>query len=692
MGGFLHSRYRNLILSLIIFLILITALFGFNYRAMSQASYNASVLDGVGELSDEFYNLNLHTQKWQIAQTPEEKRTAMNAVITSRRIIDKYMELFATGGDYHYPDGRVLYIPKLEDDIDSANYQELKVWLDDYEKQLDALSVDGDVAPLAQHIYTSKDRLYRLFDNIWTHQIEESQHWGKQAKTTLLAGIVLVFLYLSWFVFYFLRKLSQSDDTLRDARRQTSNILSTVKEGLFLIDKDFVISDAYSKSLESILHRQDIAGHTLLDLLKDMISSQDINATKMFIKQLYNWWVVPELIEDLNPLKKVRVGFLNEEGEPVVKYLSFTFLRVQAEDEDEDAEVEQIFVNVVDVTDSALLEQTLVSEKAQHDRQMEMMGYILNIDIRVLNQFIASTYERVDDMNEILRNDGQLHNKAQTLLRKMHALKGEASAIKMDSFVQLAERGETELTILRKQSMVAGQDFLGFAVVLNDLLDLTQFVEKLLERLAKVAQTQNQVHAEETLEMVDSQNVPQKGHWETYFTDYVKEVATRHGKNVSLNITGFDSISMSEQTKKFVQDVGIQLLKNAVVHGIETPEGRRAVGKTQTGQITLMLSHYGNQLRMSVIDDGAGVDVEALRQKAVDLGIVTAEAMAGVPDEKIYPLMFRSGLSTVTLSEDAGRGVGMDVVRDWVKVMNGKVQIDSKRGANTKITINFDPN
>lgn len=691
MGGFLHSRYRNLILSLIIFLLLIAALFGLNYRAVNQASYNASVLDGIGELSDEFYNLNLHTQKWQIAQTPEEKRTAMNAVITSRRIIDKYMELFATGGNYHYDDGRVLFIPKLEDQDDLAIYQELKTWLNDYEKQLDALAVDGDVAPLAQHIYSSKDSLYKLFDDLWTYQIEESQYWGKQAKMTLLAGIILVFLYLSWFVFYFLRKLSQSDNTLREARRQTSNILGTVQEGLFLIDRDFVISDAYSKNLETILHRQDIAGNTLLDLLQDMISSEDINATKMFIQQLYNWWVVPELIDDLNPLKKVRVGFLNEEGEPVVKYLSFTFLRVQEEDGDEDAEVEQIFVNVVDITDSALLEQTLVSEKAQHDRQLEMMGYILNIDIRILTQFITRTYERVDDMNEILRNDGQLHNKAQTLLRKMHALKGEASAIKMDSFVQLAERGETELTILRKQSTVSGQDFLGFAVVLNDLLDLTQFVEKLLERLANVAQTQSPTHEEEVIEMIKPQAVPQKGHWETYFTDYVKEVATRHGKNISLNVTGFDDIGMGEQTKKFVQDVGIQLLKNAVVHGIETPEGRRAVGKTQTGQITLMLSHYGNQLRMSAIDDGAGIDVDALRQKAVDLGIATAEAMAGVPDEKIYPLMFRSGLSTVTLSEDAGRGVGMDVVRDWVKVMNGKVQIDSKRGANTKITINFDP-
>lgn len=697
MGGLIHSRYKNLFFSLIVFVFLITMLLGLNYYATNQSLHYTNVNDGVGKLSDEFYNLNLHTQRWQIAQTPEEQKTAMNAVITSHRAIDKYIELFGAGGDYYYDDGSVLSIVKLEDEKDIAIYNQIKSWEENYERQLNTLGADSDIAPLAKYIYDDKDQLYTLFDELWANQLDKGEYWAKFAKATLIIGVILMFLYLAWFLFYFLKKIGQSDDDIKKARRQTANILDTVQEGLFLIDKDFVVAEAYSKNLETILHRRDIAGRTLLDLLKDMIGSQELAETKLFIEQLHNPWVVSELIDDLNPLKKVRVGFLSEEGEPVVKYLSFSFLRVHEDNEDD---VKQIFVNVVDVTDSAVLEKTLESEKAQHDRQMEMMGHILNIDVHLLNRFIASTYERVNEMNEILRNEGQLHNKAQTLLRKMHALKGEASAIKMESFVKLAEKGETELAILRKQNTVVGQDFLGFAVVLNDVLDLTQFVEKLLDRLANVGQAQNQVQTEgfagvDTLvdNTQQAAEVPtSQAPWTAYFADYAQQVATRQGKQVTLNVTGFDEIAMSEKAMKFCQDVGIQLLKNAIAHGIETPEGRRQVGKNPVGQITLMLASYGNQLRMSIMDDGAGVDVDALRQKAVELGMATAEALANVPDSKLYPLIFRSGLSTAkTLSEDAGRGVGMDVVREWVKEMEGKVQVDSNRGMNTKITINFNP-
>lgn len=701
MGGLIRSRYKNLFFSLIVFVLLITTLLGLNYYATNQSLHYTNINDGVGKLSDEFYNLNLHTQRWQIAQTPEEQKMAMNAVITSHRTIDKYIELFGTGGDYYYDDGSVLSIVKLEDEKDIAVYNQIKSWETDYKRQLNMLGADSDIAPLAKYIYDDKDQLYKLFDELWANQLDKGEYWAKFAKATLIIGVIVMFLYLAWFLFYFLKKIGQSDDDIKEARRQTANILDTVQEGLFLIDKDFVVAEAYSKNLETILHRRDIAGRTLLDLLKDMIGSQELAETKLFIEQLHNPWVVSELIDDLNPLKKVRVGFLSEEGEPIVKYLSFSFLRVH-EDEEDDAK--QIFVNVVDVTDSAVLEKTLESEKAQHDRQMEMMGYILNIDVHLLNRFIASTYERVDEMNEILRNEGQLHNKAQTLLRKMHTLKGEASAIKMEGFVKLAEKGETELAILRKQNTVVGQDFLGFAVVLNDVLDLTQFVEKLLKRLASVGQAQNRVQNPEDLENAevetlyadDSQKVAEaptsQAPWTAYFTDYARQVATRQGKQVTLNVTGFDEIAMSEKAMKFCQDVGIQLLKNAIVHGIETPEGRRRVGKNPVGQITLMLASYGNQLRMSIMDDGAGVDVDALRQKAVELGMATAEALADVPDSKLYPLIFRSGLSTAkTLSEDAGRGVGMDVVREWVKEMEGKVQVDSNRGMSTKITLNFNP-
>lgn len=501
---------------------------------------------------------------------------------------------------------------------------------------------------------------------------------ANQLRIGQIAGIGVALLLFLAMVFGSLRQLVRADKELAIAQKQTDNIMNTVNEGLFLIDKNFVIADTYSKNLETILAQKHIAGLTLFDLLKNMISRDDVEASKLFIEQLYNSWVVSDLIEDLNPLKQVKLAFLDEDDNPVVKYLSFSFLRVQ---DNANEEVDEIFVSVVDVTKAVLLEHHLEKEKEQHDRQIEMIGHILNVDAQTLNTFITNTYERVEEMNDILKSDGQMHNKAQSLFRKMHSLKGEASAINMASFVSLAEQGEDKLTIIRKQSTVSGQDFLGLTVILDSILDLNQFVESLIKRLRAVAQTQENVITS-TTKTTD---------WERYFSEYGKQIAERQGKQVKINFTGFDDMPLSDKATKFCQDVGIQLLKNAIVHGIEAPDDRLAINKSDVGNITLMLSSIGNKLRLSILDDGAGINLDKIRDKAVQMNLLDTEEAQNAPEEQLYALMFSSGLSTASnVDEDAGRGVGMDIVRDWVDDMNGNINVESTLGLRTKIVIDFD--
>lgn len=502
------------------------------------------------------------------------------------------------------------------------------------------------------------------------------QFVASQLRFGQIAGIGVALLLFLAMVFGSLRRLVSADRELAIAQKQTDNIMNTVNEGLFLIDKDFVIADTYSKNLETILARKNIAGLTLFELLKNMISRDDADATKLFIEQLYNAWVVSDLIDDLNPLKQVKLAYLDEDDNPVVKYLSFSFLRVQG---GADEDIDEIFVSVVDITKAVLLEHSLEREKEQHDRQIEMIGHILNVDTHTLNTFIANTYERVEEMNDILKSDMPIHSKAQALFRKMHSLKGEASAISMSSFVNLAEQGEEQLTFIRKQNTVSGQDFLGLTVTLDGILDLTQFIENLITRLRAVAQSQPMSQTATTTD------------WERYFGEYASQVAQRQGKEISMNFTGFDGVVLSEKATKFCQDVGIQILKNSIVHGIETPSERLAVGKSSVGKVTMMLSEIGNKLRLSILDDGAGINVNKIRQKAIDMGLLSHDDATTATNDELYALMFSSGLSTAnSVDEDAGRGVGMDIVNDWVQDMNGNISVESTSGLHTKITIDFD--
>lgn len=677
MDNILDSRYKGLLVSLLLFLMIVAGVLCFNYYANRQVTQVSNFFDTFGHLSDEYYNINLQTQRLQIT-TDEERQATIATLRKTINQVDEFMKLHESGGNYQDERG-TMHIEPLKGEDDLRHFDTLKTWWAEYKRRiLPVLNGNPEIASVAKHTYsTYESQAYTPISEIWHNHAVKAERWSSLSATVMILGFLIAGVYCAWFVFYFLKKLTRSDDELHHARRQTANILDTVNEGLFLIDKDSIISDIYSKNLETIFARRDIAGNTLIGLLQNTIRPEELEATELFIEQLYNDWVIPELIMELNPLKQIKIGVIDNTGNGTFKYLSFNFLKVEDEDSDE------VFVSVVDVTNSVMLEHTLVSEKAQHNRQIEMIGCILNVDSVALNTFITNTRQRVEEMNSVLKTDGQMHNKAQTLLRKIHSLKGEASAISMDSFVALAEQGEEHLETIRNKEIISGNDFLGLTVVLDKILDLTQFVENLIVRLREVTQSQlHQAPATDTRAVMD---------WQAYFETYALQVAKRQGKEVSLNLIGFDDIELNEKTTKFCQDVGIQLVKNAIVHGIETPSERSNIGKGATGKITLMLSPVNDKLRLSVIDDGAGVNLDELCQKAIQMGILTAEQAKKTPKNKLYALMFRSGVTTAKeTDQDAGRGVGMDIVKNWIQDMNGKVNIESMQGLHTKIVIDFD--
>jgi chemosensory pili system protein ChpA (sensor histidine kinase/response regulator) len=130
------------------------------------------------------------------------------------------------------------------------------------------------------------------------------------------------------------------------------------------------------------------------------------------------------------------------------------------------------------------------------------------------------------------------------------------------------------------------------------------------------------------------------------------------------------------------------LVNNAITHGIESPEVRKAAGKPPAGQITLRAFHQGNQTLISISDDGAGIDSERVRAKAIEQRLITpAEARILTPVD-LYDFLFHPGFSTKDKADDfAGRGVGMDVVRTSLSEIRGAIHIDSTLGKGTTFTI-----
>ncbi|HEY8297274.1 MAG TPA: chemotaxis protein CheA [Candidatus Baltobacteraceae bacterium] len=169
------------------------------------------------------------------------------------------------------------------------------------------------------------------------------------------------------------------------------------------------------------------------------------------------------------------------------------------------------------------------------------------------------------------------------------------------------------------------------------------------------------------------------------FPRLVRDVAKARGKEVQLRISGAET----DLDKTIVDEVGeplMHLLRNCVDHGIETPEVREKNGKPRAGTLSLNAYHEGNQIIIEVADDGAGINLEAVRARGIKQGLIAADDR--LTDREIIELIFTPGFSTAeVISDVSGRGVGMDVVKKNISRLKGVFDVNSETGGGTKFTI-----
>jgi two-component system chemotaxis sensor kinase CheA len=171
------------------------------------------------------------------------------------------------------------------------------------------------------------------------------------------------------------------------------------------------------------------------------------------------------------------------------------------------------------------------------------------------------------------------------------------------------------------------------------------------------------------------------------FPRVVRDLAVGCGKEVQLTIQGADT-ELDRSLIETIRDPLTHLLRNAVDHGIEPPSVRIERGKPATGTLALCAFHESGQVTIEITDDGGGIRVEAVREKAIARGLVSAEQAALLPDERVFQFIFEPGFSTAaTVTAISGRGVGMDVVRTNIEAIGGTVELDSRPGLGTTVRV-----
>ena len=162
-------------------------------------------------------------------------------------------------------------------------------------------------------------------------------------------------------------------------------------------------------------------------------------------------------------------------------------------------------------------------------------------------------------------------------------------------------------------------------------------------------------------------------------------------KAVSVTVDMGSMLDLPAHKVNQIRDIAIQLVRNAVVHGVEDSAQRSALGKNVTGQLTVKLTREETgEWQLSVRDDGAGLDARRIRQKLVDLSWYTTEQLESFSDKQIISHIFKPGFSTSTaLGQHAGRGVGLDVVRSHVQSMGARLLLSTVPNQYTDFKVRF---
>ena len=510
-----------------------------------------------------------------------------------------------------------------------------------------------------------------------------------QLRLVMISGLVIA-VALVVLVTVLLSARQRQESSLRQARQQTMDILRTVKDGLFLLDSNLEIGSAYSSALETLFQRKDFAGLPFEDLLRHIVSERTLATALKFVKILWAERTNEKLVKTINPLGEVEVHLDAGSGKFDTRYLQFDFHRVRV-----DGEMTNVLVSVSDVTTRVELANELQASQNQAQGQVDTLLGILHIDPAQLTSFLNDSNAAMRMINAVLREptreEGVFRKKLDTLFRQVHSVKGEAAALGMSSIESRAHAFEDDLKALREKPALSGNDFLPLVIKLDDLLTHLQSVSELVTRLSRLHNPQHDVVHTITAVLQGEKPKLQGAHGdsgvEATLQQLTARVARENNKEAILQCTGLDAVP--EDYRRAVKDIGIQAVRNAVVHGIEPPSARAAAGKARQGVLRLSFQDAGDSgYKLIVEDDGQGLSTERIKEAAVKKGFVTPEKALTMDTKQIFSLLFQPGFSTIeTATKDAGRGVGMNLIAELTNQMGGRVSVATSAGKFTRLTM-----
>jgi two-component system, chemotaxis family, sensor kinase CheA len=730
------GRYKSIAMGLAAFMLLIGLVLGFNMY-MSQLFSND--LSGVKYLARQqiqpaVITANTHALAARL-KTHEPIVDAFTELRSAANSVDQTLGSLANDGSITDDQGHLYSFASMRDEPAASTLVSAQKRWSTYKAKLDTVLRLGGANPYQSenNIVSLNERGQRLTQALveldpleTTMQKELSgafQTVGEQLEANgksrigmlrivQIASIVIALCGLIAILSYLGGTLRAEEVQSGLARKETADILRTVNEGLFLLDRNQRIGSERSLALATTFRRDDLDGLTFEGLLRNIVPEKTLKTAQDYVQLLWGERVNEKLVKTINPLNEVEVHFDNPAGGFDTHFLEFDFNRVKS-----DGQLSHLLVTVNDVTKRVMLARELQESQEKAQAQLDLLLRILHVDPASLTGFLTDAETSLKMVNTILREPAReeemFRSKIDNIYRQIHAVKGEASALGLKTVEQRAHGFEESLNDIKARTTISGNDFLPLVVKLDDLFNHLAQVREMLGRLVDLHQAiatrrasesstpqKTEVDSEEVNDWLSSRNAEDalegtsalealmSGNGMKRTLDKLaQKVADNSTKQVELECTGLESVP--EAYRRAIKDIAIQLVRNAVVHGIETPAERRKSNKSEFGQLSIEFADHGAQgMELTVKDDGAGLQLDRIKRVAIERGLLSAGQAAVLDQRQTMALIFRPGFSTADeVTSDAGRGAGMDLVRVLVAELNGRVGMSTAKGRYTKFKI-----
>ncbi|MEA3109253.1 MAG: two-component system, chemotaxis family, sensor kinase CheA [Gammaproteobacteria bacterium] len=500
-----------------------------------------------------------------------------------------------------------------------------------------------------------------------------------------------------------------------DDSRLADALLKSTPQGLFLLDaKDKVLAPV-SPSLATLFRRQDFANLTFEKLLAPLVTPKTLTAARNQVAALLSAAApgAPPAIPAAagataaHALGNIDVRLKNSDGSYDAAHYSFEFEPIEAPDE-----ARVWLVRVTDITARVQANRELEELRIQIQTQGEILRSVLQMGGARFGAFMQKTDASMNAIGTVLkkpaREEAAFRNKLEEILNEVDRIRREAAAFRLTALQSAARVFEDALQNLRLRSALSGSDFLPLAVKLDQLYGQFALVKTLTAAPSTAHEADAAGNGAPTTHggtaVMEAPNftaaaaepkpktVPgahqtaPAGSLGSTLQALTEHVAQEHNKQVLLETSGLHLVP--QKYLAAVKNVAIQLIRNAVMHGIEPPAVRKAAGKNARGMLRLEFKTKGENFELLFEDDGCGLVPDQVRATAIARGVLPEEAAARLRDREVIKLIFKSRFTTLADSPtDTRHGAGMSLVRRYIHEAGGKIALASLAGHETRFKI-----